>query len=158
MLLSESISEAENLSYRGMDYIRERSRHVWNRVRARTAIALHQQHPHGAAPLSLHTVLETLSIEHAKALAKYVPRPYSGDVVLFRASKQLRGLMADEYLGWRGVLRGDLEVCEVPGHQQNLMLEPHVQWLAKELTSRLEAAQDRYAPRRSLARATHGAN
>ena len=150
--------EAENLSYRGMDYIRERSRHVWNRVRARTAIALHQQHPHGAAPLSLHTVLETLSIEHAKALAKYVPRPYSGDVVLFRASKQLRGLMADEYLGWRGVLRGDLEVCEVPGHQQNLMLEPHVQWLAKELTSRLEAAQDRYAPRRSLARATHGAN
>ena len=79
-----------------------------------------------------------------KAMVKYVPRPYGGDVLLFRASKQLPGLVADKYLGWKCVLRGNLEVCEVPGRQQNLLLEPNVLQLAKELSSRLNTAQQRY--------------
>ena len=59
-------------------------------------------------------------------------------------NKQLSGLMSDECLGWGRVLDGNLGVCEVPGHQQNVLLEPNVRWLAAELTPRLEAAQHRY--------------
>jgi len=81
-------------------------------------------------------------MEHGKALKKYVPRPYDGDVVLFRASKQLSGLIADEYLGWKPFFNGRLQVYEVPGHQQNLMLEPNVRTLARALDGRLKAAQD----------------
>ncbi len=51
------------------------------------------------------------------------------------------GLVADEYLGWKRVLRGSLDVCEIPGRQQNLLLEPNVLHLARELSSRLNAAQ-----------------
>ena len=79
---------------------------------------------------------------HAEILA---PGIYQGDVVLFRASRQLSGLVADgdEYLGWKQVLHGNLEVCEVPGHQQNMsVLEPRVARLAKET---LPSAQDRAA-------------
>jgi thioesterase domain-containing protein len=78
-----------------------------------------------------------------KAMLKYVPRPYVGDVLLFRASKQLPGLIADEYLGWKRVLNGNLDVCEVPGRQQNLLLGPNVLQLAKELSARLNTAQQR---------------
>jgi thioesterase domain-containing protein/acyl carrier protein len=139
--------ELENLSYRGKGYIAERSRHAWNRVRAKAAIAFgNRTHKEAAGPsrLRMNYILEALAIEHQKAMAKYVPRPYGGDVLLFRASKQLSGLMADEYLGWKSALHGNLDVCEVPGHQQNLMLEPNVSPLAKELSARLEAAQHRY--------------
>jgi thioesterase domain-containing protein/acyl carrier protein len=139
--------ERENLSYQGMGYFRERGRHLWNRFRARTVLAFRkagQNGDSGAPRLSLNTVLEELSIEHTKAMAKYMPGLYTGDVLLFRASKRLAGLRADEYLGWKGTIRGNLEVCEVPGHQQNVMLEPYVRQLARELTPRLEAAQRLY--------------
>jgi len=139
--------ELENLSYRGKDYVVERCWHVWGRARARTAIAFdNMTHNEPADPsrLPMRYILEALAIEHGKAMAKYVPRPYGGDVLLFRASKQLSGLMADEYLGWKRVLQGNLDVREVPGHQQNLLLEPNVSRLAQELTTRLEAAQQRH--------------
>ena len=138
--------EMEDLSYRGKGYVVERCRHAWNRARGRTAIAFdNMTHNEPADPsrLPMHYILEALAIEHGKALKKYVPRPYGGEVVLFRASKQLSGLMADEYLGWKRILHGNLDVCEVPGHQQNLLLEPNVPRLAKELTTRLKAAQHR---------------
>jgi thioesterase domain-containing protein len=67
----------------------------------------------------------------------YVPRPYNGDVLLFRASKQLPGLLADPSLGWKPVIKGHLEIYELPGHQQNILTEPRVLRLAEELQSRL---------------------
>jgi amino acid adenylation domain-containing protein len=139
--------ELENLSYRGKGYIAERARHLWNRARARAVIAFRNmthQDASDSSRLSMHTTLEALAMEHQKALAKYVPRPYGGDVLLFRASRQLAGLMADEYLGWKRSLHGNLDVCEAPGHQQNLLLEPNVSRLAEKLTARLSAAQCRY--------------
>jgi thioesterase domain-containing protein len=139
--------EMENLSYRGMRYVVERSRHVWNRARARAKIAFdnmtHKEAPDPSS-LPMNYILEALAIEHGKAITKYAVRPYGGAVLLFRASKQMSGLMADEYFGWKRLLHGDLDVCEVPGHQQNILLEPNVSRLAQELTSRLEAAQRKY--------------
>jgi thioesterase domain-containing protein/acyl carrier protein len=140
--------ERENLSHGGMkSYFIERCRHVWNRGRARAAITfddLTHHEPADPTRLPMNYILEALAIEHGKALAKYSPLPYGGDVLLFRASKQLSGIKADEYLGWKRVLHGNLDVCEVPGHQQNILLEPNVSGLAQELTSRLEVAHRRY--------------
>ncbi|HXP82971.1 MAG TPA: hypothetical protein VN976_23925, partial [Verrucomicrobiae bacterium] len=39
---------------------------------------------------------------------------------------------------------GKLDVCEVPGREENLLLEPNVLQLAKELSIRLKAAQRKY--------------
>ncbi len=57
--------------------------------------------------------------------------------MLFRAAKQLQGLSADEFLGWKGVLRGRFEVKEAPGHQQNMLDEPNVKVLADEISGQL---------------------
>jgi amino acid adenylation domain-containing protein/FkbM family methyltransferase len=140
--------EMENLSYRGMGYVAQRLRYAWDVVRAKAAIAFDNRT--GKAPidpsrLPAQYIFRAIGNENKKAMNKYVPRPYDGDVVLFRASKQLRGIIADEYLNWKQVLHGNLDVCEVPGHQQNLMLEPNVLRLAKELTDRLKVAQQRFA-------------
>jgi amino acid adenylation domain-containing protein len=137
--------ELENLSHTGPSYVKERRRRIWDLARTRAVIALDNMRGNIPDDPSRRTTLyvsEVLGLEHQRAMKMYRPRPYGGDVLLFRASKQLPGLQADEYLGWRPTLYGALEVCETPGHQQNLLLEPNVSHLARELSQRLKAAQD----------------
>jgi thioesterase domain-containing protein len=136
--------ELENLSYRGVGYLVERWRFALDRVSAKSAIALGQVKVEGETDLShlpMYYILEALAIKHTKVAGKYVPRPYNGDVVLFRSKRQLHGLVADEYLGWKPLIHGDLDVCEIRGHQQNLLSEPNVILLATELGKRLATAQ-----------------
>jgi amino acid adenylation domain-containing protein len=138
--------EIENLSYRGVGYFLERWRFALDRVSAKSAIALGHVKVEGETDLShlpMYYILEALAIKHTKVAGKYVPRPYNGNAVLFRSSKQLHGIVADKYLGWRPLILGNLDVCEIRGHQQNLLSEPNVMLLARELGSRLAAAQQR---------------
>ena len=78
-------------------------------------------------------------MEHDRAFDNYVPRSYPGNVLLFRASKQLPGMLSDPSLGWKPVVKGNLEICELVGHQQNILVEPRVSRLAEELAGRLQA-------------------
>jgi hypothetical protein len=104
----------------------------------------HEDGPQNGNPRpSMSYILESLAIEHDKAYKKYIPLPYFGDVVLFRATKQLPELDASPLLGWKGVLVGNLDVCGVPGHQQNILIEPNLSRVADELETRLKAAQHR---------------
>lgn len=134
--------ELENLSHRGMKYLVERSEFVLRSLPPKVAVALGRVKVNGNTDLShlpTRYILEVLSVEHSNALKRYVPRTYNGKVLLFRASEQLRGLAVEEDLGWGNVLRGNLEICEIRGHQQNLLLRPNVIKLAEELNSRLAA-------------------
>ena len=111
-------------------------------MQARTQIAFDKRMSNGngqKARASMAYILELLGMEHDRAFMNYVPRPYQGDVLLFRASKQLPGMLADRSLGWKSIIKGHLEIRELPGHQQNILVEPRVRRLAEELRSRLHA-------------------
>lgn len=57
-----------------------------------------------------------------KAFLSYDPEPYSGSVVLFRASQQPPGCYPDPTLGWGKVIKGELAVYDVPGvHGESLL-------------------------------------
>jgi amino acid adenylation domain-containing protein len=135
--------ERENLSYRGPRYLIERLRHALDKAKAWSAIRYHGRNGNGG-PVSSSLVpytLELLSIEHDEVFVRYQPGSYSGKVVLFRSSKQMPGLIADASLGWNQLLGKDLEICVVPGHQQNMLIEPNVHALSRELQRHLEQAQ-----------------
>ena len=138
--------ERENRTHAGNGYVAERFRRAWEMARARVAIVLDKltgkslANPSGLPEMY---IFKAISLENGKALRKYQPRLYVGDVTLFRASNQLTGLVADEYLGWKTFFNGPFEVCEVPGHQQNLMLEPNVRRVASAVNDRLKIAQQR---------------
>jgi hypothetical protein len=139
--------EWENLSHNRKGYVSERLAHLWDAIRVRSSIAFQKmtgKDPSMSSELSKLYFFEALGVEHKKAMDKYRPGPYGGDVLIFRAGKQLAGLIADEHLGWDRTIQGKLEVCEVPGHQENLLLDPNVSQLAKELSTRLKAAQQRH--------------
>jgi amino acid adenylation domain-containing protein len=137
--------ERENFSHRGWKYILERCRHLWNRGGARASMLLDRvskRESRDPSRLPMNYILEVLGVEHGRALHHYLPRPYDGDVALFRASKQLLGQNSDETLGWKGVLTGHVDVCEIPGHQQNMMSLPNVVKLGAEITRRLNSAHE----------------
>jgi amino acid adenylation domain-containing protein len=139
--------ELEYLRHRGANHIVERCRRTWDIARARTAIKFDNWTSNGHSlpkkSRSMAYTLEMLAIEHDKSRIRYVPSPYSGPVVLFRANKQLSGLMTDFTLGWKDVLNGNFEICEVPGHQETMLSDPNVSYLAEKMTAQLHAAQDR---------------
>jgi len=150
--------ELEYLRQRGANHILERCRRTWDIARARTAIAFDNSTGNGHGQQkrrSLAYTLEMLAIEHEKARIRYVPRSYTGPVVLFRASKQLSGLMTDYSLGWKALLKGNLEIYEVPGHQETMLSEPNVPHLAEKLTARLRAIQDTRATAQLVVDSAH---
>jgi amino acid adenylation domain-containing protein len=137
--------ERDNLLQRGFGYFGDRLRRTRDVMQARTQIAFDKKLSNGnghKTRASMAYILELLGMEHDRAFVSYVPRPYNGDVLLFRASKQLPGLLADPSLGWKPVIKGRLEIRELPGHQQNILVEPRVARLAGELQARLHPETD----------------
>jgi amino acid adenylation domain-containing protein len=134
--------ERDNFLQRGFGYFGDRLRRTRDVMQARTQIAFDKRMSNGNGQktrASMAYILELLGMEHDRAFMNYVPRPYQGDVLLFRASKQLPGMLADRSLGWKSIIKGHMEIRELPGHQQNILVEPRVRRLAEELRSRLHA-------------------
>jgi hypothetical protein len=77
----------------------------------------------------------------------YVPKPYSGTVTLFRG----RGLYEDDpNMGWEG-LAANLEVCEIGDgglrSRRDIMNEPLVGLLAKQLEASIAEVTGKNGPR-----------
>jgi thioesterase domain-containing protein/acyl carrier protein len=73
-----------------------------------------------------------------KAFKAYNPQRYQGRVTVFKATKQKHRIHPDSLLGWGGILNGELELREIPGHYIGLLVEPSIRFLAEELKDCLE--------------------
>jgi amino acid adenylation domain-containing protein/FkbH-like protein len=81
-----------------------------------------------AQPESRRSLWET----HVHALFKHHPKPYDGDVVLFRTRGHSMLCSFDDTFGWRDLVKGNLTVRVVPGAHETILDEPHVRALARE--------------------------
>ncbi len=76
---------------------------------------------------------------HWHALTEYRPRPYPGQLVLFRAKKQ--GLSHFNHsLGWDALVEDRVQINVIPGTHENMLQEPNVQIVAARLRHLLDAA------------------
>jgi thioesterase domain-containing protein len=72
--------------------------------------------------------------------AHYEPHAYDGRVTLFRAeSIEAVYRHTGPMLGWEGLIP-HLDVIEVPGDHDSLVLDPNVQTLARHLTRQIAEA------------------
>jgi thioesterase domain-containing protein/acyl carrier protein len=71
------------------------------------------------------------------ASLRYVAQPYPGRITMFRATGgiTLEEPRYGEFLGWQNIAQGGVEVCEVPGNHKDILLEPNVQILAREVAA-----------------------
>lgn len=121
-------------------YIRDRWRklkrgagHRWQAavraVRARLAVR------------SLPTLLRDVRRSGERAQKAYVPAPYGGKVVLFRAMSQPKGIYEDRTNGFGSLC--DLEIIEIPGHHGAIVRDPRARYLTEKLVGALESARKR---------------
>ena len=85
-----------------------------------------------------------------EAYQRYVPQRYAGKATLFRASRQLPGVIPDPTLGWADLIAGGLEVHVVAGQHAAIVSEPYVKELVDKFAPCLAASQaeNRFQPSR----------
>ncbi|GFE57108.1 thioesterase domain-containing protein [Geobacter sp. AOG1] len=74
-----------------------------------------------------------------QAATEYIPREYSGRVVVFRPKVHFLG-QNDATFGWGEVVREGLSVCSLPIYPKAMLVEPFVQSLAEEINRYLGQA------------------
>lgn len=85
-------------------------------------------------PLEVSAVLQA----HYQAMIAYRPRPYPGQVVVFRSRRQPLFCSHDPALRWHQLALGGVTVHLVSGAHRNILEEPHVRSLATALGGCLE--------------------
>jgi amino acid adenylation domain-containing protein len=68
-----------------------------------------------------------------RAERDYTPRAYSGPVILFRSSHTPLGQVSDPRAGWSALVPHGLEVYEIQGNHENILLEPQVRFVGAQL-------------------------
>jgi amino acid adenylation domain-containing protein len=74
------------------------------------------------------------------ATRRYVPQLYWGRVLLFKQTADREGRFRFEDYGWGEVVRGGLEICEIPGDHLTLLVEPGVATVAAKLDAAMKSA------------------
>jgi len=73
------------------------------------------------------------------ALDNYAPKPYDGEVVLFRCQNRLDTDPPDSSRLWNRLTNGKLVILEAPGDHNSILREPGVKILAEQILSFFKA-------------------
>ena len=119
-------------------YIRKKARTVRRRIRSR----LWQLAYHFFAERSRAMPRALRSVREAGYLAnrRYVAGTYGGTVTLFRAAVRSVADATGRDMGWGRLARGGVEIHHVAGDHENMLVEPHVRVLARELRAAIDEA------------------
>ena len=85
--------------------------------------------------------LDSMKMQN-KVVANYEPEPYDGSLVLFRSERHQTGRFRDPMMGWGKLVRGGINVHEIPGGHHDMFYEPEVELLAQVLNRYLIAETD----------------
>lgn len=69
----------------------------------------------------------------------YVPKPYDGRMVLFRATERDQFEICDHDLGWGTTAVGNFDVFDVPGDHLGILKSPNVQVMAEIIQACIDA-------------------
>ncbi len=83
---------------------------------------------------TLPLVYRAAATSHFRAMRDYTPRPYDGDVWLFRTDDERFG----EDFGWRPLVEGELHIERIPGRHNDVLDEPHVGGLGRKVALALD--------------------
>jgi FkbH-like protein len=78
------------------------------------------------------------------AANNYLPGEYSGNITLFRATQQPPWIVSDRTLGWKSLVKGQIQIYDTPGHHADLVRDPRARVLAEQLNDALGKAQAQF--------------
>jgi amino acid adenylation domain-containing protein len=109
-----------------------RIRFAWSQVATKVNLALYLKYRNLGWRLPAKAARLFVASSMNNCLIKYSPKPYDGNMTVFRSPK----LYSEATLGWKEFVNGEIVCIEVPGEHQNrtyIMYEPHVQFIAAKL-------------------------
>ena len=123
------------------EYIRKKARTVRRRIRSRLWQVAYRAFAERSRPMprALRSVREAGYL----ANRRYVAEPCGSTVTLFRAAVRSVADATGRDMGWGRLARGGVEVHHVAGDHENMLVEPHVGVLARELRAAIDRAQRR---------------
>lgn len=77
---------------------------------------------------------------NSRAAGGYRLKPYTGQATLFRASEQSPRNGDDPYAAWRDLLPAGLEIQDIPGSHNGILVDPEVAVLAQKLKCCIDTA------------------
>jgi amino acid adenylation domain-containing protein len=80
-----------------------------------------------------------------QAEQQYRPKAFAGRVILFRSNHKPLGQVADPRAGWNTYASRGIEIFEVEGNHENILLEPQVQSVAERLRACLDHASSEHS-------------
>ncbi|HEY8427381.1 MAG TPA: thioesterase domain-containing protein, partial [Sandaracinaceae bacterium] len=154
-LRDRALIQIQQLKRKGPAYLGE-----WAEKRARWELDKLRKRLHEPEPERTPDTFHDRAIEAAfrRALARYVLEPWPGRLTLFRPPLEVAydlggGRLLDgdrEYVyednGWTPYVR-EIDVFEVPGDHDSMVLEPNVRVLARKLREVIDEAEARTRPR-----------
>ena len=93
------------------------------RIVLNTYWALHRPLPYWLWRFFIHQIFAS------QALRFYVPEIYSGKLTLFN----LKNPGHESHNGWEGLIRGGIDIQEIPGTHEDFIKPPYVEVFAKKL-------------------------
>ncbi len=145
-----AIIQVQQLEQKGPAYVSEWAVNRWNWEMNKLRTRFEDAEPDRAAD-EFHD--EAIEAAFRRALARYELQPWDGAITLFRPKLEVafdlgNGRLLDhqrDYVfednGWSPHV-GHLDVLEVPGNHDSMVLEPNVRVLAAQLRRVIEAAED----------------
>ena len=132
----------EKLRFKWLELI-EQCAHLYSRILLRLYIFRY-----GAKELPVFLKEFTANNQNEKALSHYQPRPYDGNVILFKSSERLHGdfFATDPQCGWGALATGGVEVVDCPGNHFAMLADPHAGTLAMKLRHAIERSLQKTAP------------
>jgi amino acid adenylation domain-containing protein len=99
--------------------------------------------PYWASGAALPRLLHRVHLANRAAVKSYTPKPYAGNITLFRARERSIRLHCAPEHGWSGYAAGGIQVFDVAGDHVSLIREPAVALVAGQLRRCLEDARRR---------------
>jgi aspartate racemase len=115
-------------------------------LQTRAKKVLRKRQPFRKRSQRLPSTFRRIEAAHLAASKHYEPEVYSGQIVLFRASRQPGNKVLDPSLGWAELAGGGVEIIEVPGYHNTILLEPRVRSMAEALKRCLAQASQAEPP------------
>ena len=145
-----------NVSGGGMEQLRLATEGIMSRLILRMRIHSWRLAHQLGIPVARPAPRAPMDVLLANAIAtrKYVPRAYTGRVLLFKRTRDLIGRYRKPDNGWGRVVRGGLEVYRIEGDHFSLLAEPGVQALAQKLAEAMEIQCDEPMLQRPAIRAS----
>ncbi len=132
-------AHGQRLRQEGLRYVLRKTKHISQRYREHLSRHFwHLAHQFGWN-LSYAQQYELVLQENLAAADRYVPQPYRGEIVLFRATQEVfyNRAYQDSGLGWQPLVQ-QLHQIDVPGNHLSIVAEPNVRLVANHLRDKIK--------------------